>query len=171
MKKYAIFLDIDGVLCSTRVQLGYTNAKHPMWDKFDPVAIDFLNTLDDTYNIEFILISTWKENLTMDSPMLFHWINSSFRNSGFRGRFAYPHWKTNYENNKDKYNFRIGRAYEVKDYLEEYEYNDFLIFDDSDYDFNKILGIKRWIRTDPADGILSKHMIKVLSLVGQWEKK
>jgi hypothetical protein len=143
-----------------------------MWDKFDPIAVDFLNKLDADYNIDFVLCTTWKNHIKHDDPVYYHWINSSFRNAGFRGNFPYPNWKTNPKNEMSKYNNRNGRAYEVKDYLDDFgPYDDFLIFDDSNYDYNQVLGKKRWIRCNAEDGILTKQMKHTLSLVGQWEKK
>jgi hypothetical protein len=61
----------------------------------------------------------------------------------------------------------------VKKYLdaERLTYDDFIIFDDTLYEFNEVLGKKRLIRTDSRDGMLSKHMLNAMSLVGNWEKK
>lgn len=171
-KKYAIFLDIDGVFCSARVHMGHTCTKHKMWDKFDSVAIDFMNYIDDTYDVDFVITSTWKDHISTDDPVYYHWINSSFRNAGFRGVFPWPNWKTNPTNDTVKYNKLNGRAYEVSDYLKEFgPYDDFIIFDDSEYDFNRTLGKKRWVRCSSTDGILSKHMQHALALMGPWEKK
>lgn len=170
--KYAIFLDIDGVFCSARVQMGHTCTKHMMWDRFDPIAIDFMNKIDDLYDVDFVLMSTWKNHIKHDDPVYYHWINSSFRNAGFRGKFPWPNWKTNPTNDLEKYNRMNGRAIEVADYLKEFgPYDDFLLFDDSHYDFNVILGVKRWVRCDPENGILVKQMKHALSLMGPWEKK
>ena len=171
-KKYAIFLDIDGVFCSTRVQLGHTCSNHKMWDRFDPIAIDFMNKIDDLYDVDFVLMSTWKNHIKHDDPVYYHWINSSFRNAGFRGRFPWPNWKTNPHNEIHKYNSMNGRAHEVADYLKEFgPYQDFMLFDDSHYDFNAVLGKKRWVRCDPGNGILLKQMDYAMSLMGSWEKK
>lgn len=171
MTKYAVFLDVDGVLCGNRMQLAHA-AKHPMWDRFDPVALEFFNMMDDKYNIDWVLMSTWKNHLKADDPMVYHWINAAFRGAGFRGSFPYPHWKTNPQNELDRYNKLNGRAYEVKDYLAEFgPYDDYLLFDDSHYDFNQVLGKKRWVRCHPEDGLLSKQMRDALSLMGNWTKK
>ena len=116
-------------------------------------------------------MSTWKENIKHNDPMYFHWINSSFRNAGFRGEFAYPYWKTN-PLNTDKYSGFSCRAKEVADYLTEYgPYKDYLLFDDTDYDFNRLLGRKRWIRCHSEDGLLSAQMKRAMAIMGEWEKK
>lgn len=168
-KKYFVFLDIDGVLTSSRVHVAH-NAYYEMWHRFDPVAVDFFNKIHDTYNVEFVLMSTWKNYLDVDDHNIEHWVKSAFANSGFRGKFA-NYWKTDPHEtwvNKSNYN----RAHEVKEYLEEYgqDVEDFLLFDDNDYDFNKVLGKKRFVKTDPENGLLYKHMKNALSVIGQWSK-
>lgn len=172
MAKYFVFLDVDGVLTSHRVQHGHTCSEHTMWDKFDPVAVDFLNSLDAKHNLEFVLMSTWKNGLDQSNPTMYHWVNATFRNAGFRGKFAYPNWKTEFPEFPEGEGWkRNERAYEVKHYLEQNECDDFLLFDDSAYDFNKVLGVKRHVKTSSEDGMLHKHMLRALSLTGAWEKK
>jgi hypothetical protein len=64
-----------------------------------------------------------------------------------------------------------GRTKEIKDYLNDFgPYDDFIIFDDSDFEYNKVLGIKRFIKTSSEDGILTKHMLNAKSLMGNWIK-
>lgn len=166
-KRYAVFLDIDGVLTSARVQLGHTCEKHMLWDRFDPIAIDFLNRLDSKFNIEFVIASTWKNHIAANDPSYFHWIISSFRNAGFRGVFPYGRWKTNPRN--EHYSGLNDRALEVKDYLAEFgPYDDFLIFDDSDYLYDKTLGKRRHVKCCSQNGILLKQMRHVLAITGNW---
>ena len=168
MTKYLVFLDIDGVFTSTRVQ--YSSGINEMWSIFDPVAINFMNLIHDKFDdVEFVLISTWKNHLFTGDTQLYHWILSSFRNAGFRGSIRYPLWKTNPENDHRYTN----RAYEIKDYLEKEcpEYKDFIIFDDNDYGFEQALGVKRFVQTDADNGILWKHMKNAMSLMGTWDPK
>lgn len=169
---YLAFLDIDGVFTSARVQFGGPNP-HDMWNRFDPVAVDFMNRLHDRVDgLKFVLISTWKENLSMNETMNIQWILAAFRNAGFRGDFFYP-WKTNPYNDKELQKPGMNRADEIKDYLANYGtgIRDFIIFDDNDYGFDKVLGKKRFIRTDPENGMLLRHMKDALSLVGNWLEK
>lgn len=172
MAKYLCFLDVDGVFTSVRAQLGQTARKHPMWDKFDPLAVDFLNHLDADYDLDFVLMSTWKNGLNMDDTTAYHWVCATFRNAGFTGTFPWKRWKTSFPEFPKEESYKYNeRAYEVKHYLEQYECDDFLLFDDTAYDFNKVLGVKRHVRTSAQDGMLTKHMLHALSLVGTWEKK
>ena len=168
--KYLVFVDIDGVLTSARAE--FSDGLITLWNKFDPIAIDFFNRIHDTFQgVEFVLISTWRAWMKTDDPHNTLWVQAAFRSAGFRGNLRYPHWKVNPENDADLY-FR-QRAEEIKHYLTEYAegYQDFIIFDDTDYNFNSVLGIKRFVQTDPNDGMLLKHMKNAWSIMGEWEKR
>lgn len=164
--KYLVFLDIDGVFTSTRFQLALDSSE--VWNTFDPVAVQFMNWIHDTYeNVEFMLISTWKDGLRHDDEMIRHWVLSTFRNAGFRGNLC-SIWKSNPNNLSD---FR-HRAHEIKAFLESHpEVTDFIIFDDTDYLFDQTLGKKRWVRTDSHNGLLYKHILHAKSIVGFWKRK
>lgn len=168
-RKYLIFLDIDGVFTSNRVHYAH-NAAYKMWSRFDPVAVDFMNKIHDTYPVEFVLMSTWKNGLRSDDQITEHWVRAAFANSGFRGEFASP-WKTDPDNFSPMKKWDRGN--EVKDYLENFatDVEDFILFDDNRYRFNEILGKKRLVQTNPDDGLLHKHMLHATSLMGNWEKK
>jgi hypothetical protein len=169
-RKYLVFLDIDGVFTSSRVHTAHNAAGNPMWQRFDPVAVDFMNKIHDRYPVEFVLMSTWKSGLRSDDQMTEHWVRAAFGNSGFRGLLASP-WKT------DPDNFAVmkkwDRGDEVKDYLENFgtAVEDFILFDDNVYNFDKALGVKRLVRTDSENGLLYKHMQKAQSIMGQWHER
>lgn len=167
--KYLAFLDIDGVLTSNRVHVAH-NAADAMWKRFDPVAIDFLNYMHDTYDVEFVIMSTWALGCDPKNTSNEHWVHACFASAGFRGKIASP-WKVNAED------IVLGglnaRAYAVKNYLEQCAnfIDDFILFDDTQYDFDKILGKKRLVRTDSNDGLLFKHMLRAKAIMGNWKKK
>lgn len=170
MRKYLVFLDVDGVFTSGRVHYAHNAHQAALWQRFDPVAVDFMNRIHDTYPVEFVLMSTWKNGLRNDDHMVEHWVRAAFANSGFRGLFASP-WKT------DPDNFAVqkkwDRAHEVLDYLENFatDVEDFVLFDDNRYRFNEVLGKKRLVQTDSENGLLHKHMLHATSLMGNWEKR
>lgn len=165
-KKYVVFLDIDGVFTSSRVHQSADIYKSPMWDKFDPVAVDFMNRLDEQHDIDFVLMSTWKNGLNPHDTTVYHWVLAAFRNAGFRGHFPYPEWKTDPNNDAPG-----NRADHVKTFLSLNCYDDFLLFDDNDYQFNDKLDKRRFVKTDAENGLLIKHMRNALSITGMWEKK
>jgi len=168
-KKYLCFLDIDGVFASSRVHTA-SNATYPIWHQFDPIAIQFLNKIHDTYNVKFVLISTWKNYLETENTMISHWVASAFGNAGFRGEF-HEKWKTDPDNEWHTKKGLYNRAHEIKEFLEMYPADDFIIFDDNDYGFKKVLGVSRFVKTNPEDGLLHKHMLNAKSMMGMWEKK
>lgn len=166
--KYLVFLDFDGVLTSTRVHYAH-NAEYPMWARFDPVAVDFLNKINDTFvDVSFVWSTTWR-NRMVDTVHTEHWAASMFANAGFRGKFGVP-WRVNSTDDQSKYHVR---AEEVKEYLNDYgsSTKDFLVLDDSDYNWDKVLPVKRWVKTDSENGLLWKHMKVAMSMMGTWEKK
>ena len=168
-RKYLIFLDIDGVFASSRVHFSWDN-EYNKWSKFDPVAVDFCNKIYDRYPVEFVLMSTWKEWLDPTNEMITHWVMTTFKNAGFRGKFA-DSWKTN-PTNMASISAR-DRAYEVKDYLQIYatDIKDFILFDDNRFRFKEILGKNRLIQTNSDNGLTYKNMKDAHSLMGQWEPR
>lgn len=168
-RKYLVFLDIDGVFTSARVNSAH-NASYDMWHRFDPVAVDFMNRIHDTYAVEFVVMSTWKNYIDATSNQVEHWVRAAFGNSGFRGQFAKP-WKTD---PKESWINLPGmdRGDEVRMYLQDYaaDVEDFILFDDNAYNFESALGKRRLVRTDPDNGLLHKHMLNALSLMGTWQK-
>jgi hypothetical protein len=168
-RKHLVFLDIDGVFTSSRVHISRTDP-YPMWVKFDPVSIDFMNKIHDKYRVQFVIMSTWKEHFREDDTNIFHLVEAMFRNSGFRGEFASP-WKTNPDNLPRL--FELDRAYEVKEYLETYANDivDYILFDDNRYKFKEVLGKNRLVQTDHENGMLYKHMLNALSLMGNWNER
>ncbi|PHS22209.1 MAG: hypothetical protein COA84_13650 [Robiginitomaculum sp.] len=169
--KYLVFVDIDGVLTSNRAEFS-DGLKGRLWSKFDPIAIDFFNRIHDTFHeVEFVMISTWRNYIKYDDSMMRLWMETSFRNSGFRGEFSYPYWKVNPLEDRELY--QKERAYEIKHYLKEYaqECKDYIIFDDSDFKFEEVLGKKRLVKTDCDNGMLFKHMRNAWSIMGMWDRK
>lgn len=169
MAKYLVFLDIDGVFTSNRVHYAH-NATYEMWARFDQNAVDFMNKIHDTYPVEFVISSTWKNFLDYTNQGILHWVQSAFANSGFRGKLANP-WKTD-PTDDSMYN-RWSRGHEVLFYLDKYglDVDDYIIFDDTRYNFKEVLGKNRLILTDPNDGLLYKHMKNAASIMGNWEKR
>lgn len=168
-RKYLVFLDIDGVLASSRVHFSWDN-EYNLWSKFDPVAVDFFNKVWDRYPVEFVVMSTWKNGLDLSDDMITHWVMAAFKNSGFRGKFADP-WKTNPTN--DGILHTSDRAVEVKSYLNTFasDVKDYILFDDNRYRFKEVLGKGRLVQTNSEEGLLYKHMKNAHSLMGQWHER
>ena len=167
---YYVFVDFDGVLATGRqgfAQVDTKNDYYMMWSALDPVAMEFFNRIHRTFvDVEFVWTTSWRNGVE-NHAMTVHWAYSMWYSAGFRGMFAHE-WKVNMENNSEMYGHR---AEEIKKYLIENPADDYIIFDDSDYNFNKVLDKKRFIKTSPEDGILMRHMRDAWSLMGNWERK
>lgn len=169
--KYLVFVDFDGVLTSNRVHFSMPQTKdlYLMWSTFDPVVMEFFNKIHYQYDdVSFVWTTTWRNKVPLKGSHLQHWAYSMWYNAGFRGKFGKP-WKVNPDDTLPTH----LRAEEVKHYLETYgqDTKDFLIFDDSDYGFNHVLGKKRFVKTDANEGMLFKHMLNAWSKMGTWEEK
>lgn len=166
--RYIVFVDFDGVLTSNRVHFTQPDHSYPMWATFDPVVMEFFNKIDNTFeDVSFVWTTTWRNGL-IDSGHITHIVYSMWYNAGFRGTLGRP-WRVNPDGQLPEYD----RASEIRDYLKTHapNHSDFIIFDDSDYGFNKVLGIKRFVKTSPDDGMLFKHMRDAWSIMGNWDKK
>lgn len=169
--KYIVFVDFDGVLTSTRQYLAHYKPAYKMWATFDPVAIEFFNRIHYTYDdVSFVWTTSWRNYVNV-GDISKHNLYSMWYNAGFRGKFGDP-WKVNPDDQRDLNLNHAARAEEIKHYLENFapDCKDYLIFDDNDYDFNRILSKKRFIKTDPDNGILYKHMKNALSIMGTWDE-
>lgn len=167
-KKYYVFLDMDGVLTSARYQYAASAAtkNYPIWALLDPVGVRFLNKICDVHEgVEIVFSTTWTNYFPMDRTAR-HWIYSCFMSAGFTGRIS-NNYRINEDNDPALYGG--GRARAIKQYLETYPADDFLILDDNDYGFNSELGIRRFVKTDAVNGILMDHMERAMSIVGQWK--
>lgn len=168
---YYVFLDVDGVFTNARVHV--SAPKHqPVWARFDPVAVDFMNLIaESATDVQFVLSSSWRKGHDAANSMSYHWLVSMFANAGFRGKWAHD-WRTDDSPpaalEGETWSFYEDRAHEIRHYLQEHQHRDFLIFDDTDYSFDKVLGKKRFIRCDDQEGLLYKHMQKAKAIVGEW---
>lgn len=169
--KYAVFLDFDGVLTTGRVDFannGRKDRNNPMWHKFDPVAVDFLNRIHDTFEgVRFVWTTTWRTDQNFCNDFVALWAATMFANAGFRGLFAEePLVNGNHDTTLYK-----DRGREIQDYLDLFQPRDYLVFDDDrNYDFT-MLPRKRVVYTDPLNGMLLEHMKYAWGIVGNWDRK
>lgn len=144
---------------------------YPMWSTFDPIVMEWFNKIHNAFDdVSFVWTTTWRNSFPNPDnyPMLGHVVTSMWYNAGFRGHLGRP-WMVN----PDKLIPQHDRAKEIANYLELFapECNDYLILDDTDYGFNNVLPKKRFVKTDPDNGVLFRHMKDAGSIMGQWEKK
>lgn len=180
-----VFMDFDGVLASARVHIAqdYGKTAYPMWSKFDPVTVDFFNRLHYNFYVKFVWNTTWMFGMTGEKSIhTEHWAEAMFRNAGFQGIINDP-WRVDpkderkYSGISEDYVKIYSRAYQTRDYLQEFEpeaWNSkrFICVDDNDYGYNGVLGVKRFVKTDSNNGMLLKHYDHMWSLASDiFEKK
>ena len=168
---YYIFVDFDGVLASNRISFANTHHadSYPIWSKLDPTVMEFFNKIHIKYkDVRFVWTTTWRNGMSNEQHTL-HWAYSMWYSAGFKGLFA-NEWRVNSVDDARMYG---DRALEIKEYLEGpgMDYKDYIIIDDSDYGFNRVLGKKRFVKTSSEDGMLFSHMLNIWSMTGEWEKK
>lgn len=153
-----IFLDIDGVLTSSRVSIG-TNELAGIggaWKQFDPVAVQFLNWFSQKYNYKLVISSSWGK-IFNDLKSL-KWMLSG---GGLRIPLYQAHdWRTP---DLDAYFDLRGRSWEINKFLNEHiDIEDFIIFDDG-MDAGKTFEDK-FVLTDPENGLMVRHMIRAIEI-------
>lgn len=148
-KKYdgygAIFLDIDGVICTERA--GYMTNPHNVWRNFDPIAVGMVKNLCDEYKLKLVASSTWREYgdgiMNLKKLLSTHGIPETYF-------FGKGRWKTCRSE---------GRAKEIEIWLSENpNITRWIILDDINFFADTKLE-KRLIQTHPRDGISSEDYI------------
>lgn len=128
-----IFLDVDGVLTSARVD-GFQT--------FDKYAVEFVNFICQKAPCKVVISSTWR---SMGGGEEFF--------KGFFGENLHEDWSTTFK--------RMGeRGKEIQEWLDRHpETENYLILDDDSdmLDSQK----ENFIKTDTYNGLLFEHMIGV----------
>ena len=132
-QKY-IFLDIDGVLASLRVD-HVRNRSDEVIHEFDPIAVGLLNDLCKKHKAKLVIISTWAagSEYTRDSLLEF------FRTTGFTGEFAQD-WRIDDPTARD-------RTVPMQRYLEKnnIDLKDCIVINDEKPPKNKPHYAARWV--------------------------
>lgn len=146
-----IFLDFDGVICTTRAHFAYANPigfhRH-----LDPVAVKLIERLMRSSKAEIVVSSTWRigaEKSELELALL---------NSGMGGVNFHSCWRT--PSSKEGH-----RGKEIEQFFQHHNHNGkFLILDDdSDFlDSQKPFHVK----THPHDGFLWEHYEKSCQILG-----
>ena len=146
-----IFLDIDGVLCTSRSHTALAKNFGGEMDEWDSVATEFLRKCCAAPDGPRIVISsTWRK-----------FCNNPYDNSDILGvrlkqhgltRFLHEDWRT-----KD---FGL-RGREIKEWLSRHvEIDDYRVIDDDVWDMEGV-DVKKIIQTDFDNGISAAQMIEL----------
>lgn len=156
-KKFILFLDFDGVLCTPRQ--AYANADLGLLGCLDPVAMRFLDRICYEHPVKVVISSTWRIG---NDSLYFHGL---FKAAGCYKLASSIH--------KDWATPRLSgfRGLEIMDWLERNvdTVHDYLIIDDeSDMLDNQM---SRFVKTSMNDGMLTEHYIKIESTIRAFFKK
>jgi hypothetical protein len=148
-----IFLDMDGVLCTTRSHLaqGHDPA---IWHQsaLDREGVGLLNLLcEEVGDVQYVLSSTWRRDYSKE------WMESHLREFGWKGVF-HDDWKTHFLN--------TIRGIEIEDWLNRHitEWDTFVILDDNS-DMTPEQKEKYFVQTDAHNGIMFEHWQKARAIL------
>lgn len=143
----AIFLDVDGVLCTARSYFAYDiPRKHRMWNSWDELACTTLREVCKK-GIQIVVSSTWRQ------PLHEVELKEHMTKHGLIEFLRLPDWKT-----PDL--FGEGRGLEIKDYLSHNpDIEDYKILDDVDQFLEE--QANKVILTDPENGMSAENIRKL----------
>lgn len=149
MKKFYVFLDIDGVLWDWNYLLKNNIKSSGIISTFCPESIDALNYLIETllqeYKPELVISSTWRHDMLQTV--------SALKKNGYNIK-ACRILSTEISKTPDK------RALEILSYLKSRkETENFVIIDDEWFDFKQHFDISHIIKTDMFKGGLDRQKV------------
>lgn len=151
-----VFLDIDGVLCTSRAVYGMSPRISHVQRTLDPVGVQFFNRLAQVYqhsarDLRFVMSSTWRRDRDNDARDL-------LLMAGLEVRW-HADWRT-----PVKFSAR-PRGEEIEEWLETNEDNPphlFVIVDDDSFDLTQFQKT-RLVCPNSDDGLSFKNMRKIVS--------
>lgn len=151
-KKY-IFLDVDGVLWSTRANVGLLQ-KVPGNRNFDPIAIGLINQLSATHHAEIVLISTRAQSEA---------ILEYLRSAGLTAPFA-EDWRIDDPTASD-------RTPSIQRYCDAHEIKseNYIIVDDEAAPKLKPHYQKRWVNPNLYNGFLYEDYLRADAMLANRE--
>ena len=151
MKKFFIFLDIDGVMYDWDYIIAEVDSgrmkKGEFIRSFKPESVESLNLLieelEKYYNVRLIISSTWRANLSFTIETL--------KNNGL---------KYNKEIERTPIYDPAKRGEQILDYLADKKDFDFVIIDDEMFDFKKFFKKENIIKCEMFHSALSIKMVE-----------
>jgi hypothetical protein len=140
-----IFLDIDGVLRTHKSDLEWSNRLNTPILKgnnrlFCKTAVDNLNEVIFLTKAKIVITSTWRLNLSIDE------LNTIFKDRGIIGEII----------DKTKIDFN-GRGFEIKEWLDNNRYKNYVVLDDQVKDIINI--VDNIIKVDSQNGFEEVDLI------------
>lgn len=157
MKKFIIFLDFDGVICTPRQSLAEGDTG--ISGSLDPIALTFLNNLCRGGDIYIIISSTWR---CMENYSFFSSIFKATGSYDIARSLYYEDWKTP--------EYKESRGHEIDEWLTNNNdiVDDYLILDD-DSDMLESQ-MNKFIKTDGLNGMLFDNYNDIRNIIKEYRK-
>ena len=146
-----IFLDVDGVLNSEEffIMRPHTLEDKKKWTEesdFDQYAVKLLNKMTDATDAKIFVSSCWRVGRTVDE------LKDLLKRVGIAGEVI----------GKTK-QLQTDRGFEIADWLENHEHDQFIIIDD-EFDMEGFEG--QFIHTGWKTGLTDFHVNKAIGMLG-----
>jgi hypothetical protein len=146
-----IFLDIDGVLCTTRAHLAYATGL--FMRHYDPTSTRLLARLCRETEAKLVLSSTWRLSFDM------HHMDALLMNAGFDDVPWHQNWRT------PDLKFERSRGEEINLWMERHGTPEHYVILDDDSDMLEAQKA-RFIQTDTHEGFGFKEYERARLLLG-----
>jgi hypothetical protein len=146
-----IFLDIDGVLCTTRQAVAIND--RGVMSCLDPVALQFLDRIARDFDVKYVISSTWRMG---ESYSYFRSLFMAAQARDLAMALYYDDWATPVIHEKD-------RGHEIQNWIDRNKPENYIILDDDSdmLDHQK----EFFVQTSCYDGMLFEHYKKVEELL------
>lgn len=140
-KPVVVFLDMDGVLCSARVQVAA--GVRDIWSVLDPVSVQYFNRFAG--EVEYVISSAWRKYFEENA------MKHILQAAGWRGKL-HTVWCT------PSHLTLNDRPAEVQEWLHAHQgARGFVVVDDLPFDWPAAWSV---VQTHEREGMLADHYIK-----------
>lgn len=155
-----IFLDFDGVICTTRSHFAYSSTL--LHRHLDVVAVKMIERLVENSKAKIVISSTWRNHFDQEA------INFMLCNAGMREVPFHTCWKTPRLSHRDGSAMSPGssifRGDEIAAFLKDHACENYVILDD-DSDFHEDQKA-RHVHTHEHNGFLYEHFEQAHKILG-----
>lgn len=148
-----IFLDFDGVICTTRSHYAYSSTL--LHRHLDVVAVKMIERLCENAKASIVVSSTWRNHFEQDA------INIMLCNAGMKKVPFHSCWKTP---RLMREGISVTRGFEIAAFLKDHACDNYVIIDD-DKDFLPEQ-IERHVHTHEHNGFLFEHFEQAHRILG-----
>tara|TARA_Y100000034_G_scaffold136870_1_gene216549 strand:+ start:2443 stop:2934 length:492 start_codon:yes stop_codon:yes gene_type:complete len=147
-----LFIDIDGVLCTTRACVAL-DPERLLFRRFDPVVVALINKLCAEHEVRLISVSTWNTKGT-------DFVKNHFVEEGIKEEYIYEDFLLG--------NGSSNRALLIDNYIHNLEgprlLGTFAVLDDDDCGYSDSWMAEYWVQPDTYDGLSYKNYRQLFNI-------